>query len=317
MSPADKSVWEKKSEEDKARYQAEKQFYRFANRGKTSKRIMKDHDAPKRPMSAFLAFSNERRAELKKLHPGVSNGGLSKMLSQQWKEISPDSKAKYVDNEAELRAKYKTDMAEFRKRKSAEAKMNKKLEDAVEVKRMEERLRRARMEQDRASPDVQQAPEMRSSDGVASLRAYQDGNAVFSSLLGGRADVAGLTNMNSLLLSGGGGHGMSPSLAGVSGLGLDTIATLAGTIPNDRLALALSHQQLLDRLQGMFVVCLPIRSIRRNQLNNFLPFFLLSPPQPNRTSCSEMISKTSRFFRTCRRCKAGRNSSASLPREEM
>ena len=260
MSPADKAVWEEKSREDKQRYDAEKAFFKFSNRGKASKRIMKDPDAPKRPMSAFLAFSNERRSELKKLHPGVSNGGLSKILSQQWKEISAESKAKYVKNEAELRAKYKVDMAEFRKKKSVEAKMSKKLEDAVEVKKMEEMLLRKAdtTEQDMASPNVQQAAGL-ATDGVSCLRAYQNGDTILSSMLGAGADVAGLsnvnTNLNSQLLFGGGGYGVNPSRMGVSRL--DQIAALSHVKPTERLALALSHQQLLDRLESKFLVVLP------------------------------------------------------------
>lgn len=98
-----------------------------------------DPDAPKRPMSAFLAFSNQRRAELKRNNPQATNADLSKMLSKQWKELDPETKNKYVEEEAGLRKKYKGDIATWRRKKAAETKANRKKQEAAAVKAMQER----------------------------------------------------------------------------------------------------------------------------------------------------------------------------------
>ena len=66
---------------------------------------MKDPTAPKRPMSAFLAYSNSRRAALKRKNPKATNSDLSKMLSKAWKELDPTERATYMEEEASLRAK--------------------------------------------------------------------------------------------------------------------------------------------------------------------------------------------------------------------
>ena len=88
-----------------------------------NKRSTKDPSAPKRPMSAFLAYSNSRRAGLKRLNPKATNADLSKMLSKSWKELAADDRAKYMEEEAELRAKYKTDMAVWRKKAAKQKKL--------------------------------------------------------------------------------------------------------------------------------------------------------------------------------------------------
>lgn len=114
MPPEEKEIWEERARQDKARYEMEKAMYKGPWKVPANKRTPKDPSAPKRPMSAFLAFSNKRRASLKRQYPDASNADLSKMLSKQWKEADHELKSKYTEEEAGLRAKYKTAMAEWR-----------------------------------------------------------------------------------------------------------------------------------------------------------------------------------------------------------
>jgi hypothetical protein len=120
MQAEEREFWDEKSRNDKARYEAEMLVFNEAR--KSSKRTKKDPDAPKRPMSAFLAFSNKRRAALKRENPNATNADLSKMLSKTWKEVTPEFKASYIDEEAKLRAKYKVNIVAWRKKKSEEMK---------------------------------------------------------------------------------------------------------------------------------------------------------------------------------------------------
>lgn len=120
MPEADRAVWNEMSRVDKARYDYEMQDYNHAR--KLSKTNIRDPNAPRRPMSAFLAFSNRRRARLKRENPTATNADLSKMLSVAWKQIPPEVKEEYVQEEAKLRAKYKTDAVVWKKKKAEEAK---------------------------------------------------------------------------------------------------------------------------------------------------------------------------------------------------
>jgi hypothetical protein len=115
MGPEEREVYDDLAREDKARYEKEKANYQGPLGGAGSKKV-KDPNAPKRPMSAFLAFANSRRGEVKGRNSECSNGEISKLLSVMWKEADEDIKKKYRENEAALWAAYKVSIAEYRKK---------------------------------------------------------------------------------------------------------------------------------------------------------------------------------------------------------
>lgn len=47
---------------------------------------------PKRPLSAFMYFSQEKRSDVKADNPETSFGDLGKILGQMWKDLSEDDK---------------------------------------------------------------------------------------------------------------------------------------------------------------------------------------------------------------------------------
>jgi hypothetical protein len=104
-----------------------------------NKRTPKDPTAPKRPMSAFLAFSNKRRAALKRQTPDATNADLSKMLSVTWKEAPDELRKKYMEEEAELRQKYKIAMAAWRRKVADEKKEERKEREAMAMQAAEAR----------------------------------------------------------------------------------------------------------------------------------------------------------------------------------
>jgi hypothetical protein len=77
-------------------------------------KIIQDPSAPKRPASAFLSFSNSRRAAVKQENKQATNAEISGILSTMWKEAPDDLKKKYMDQEAKAREEYKKRMAEWR-----------------------------------------------------------------------------------------------------------------------------------------------------------------------------------------------------------
>ena len=141
MPPDDKENWEKKARKDKARYEVEKSTYKGPWKVQANKRTPKDPSAPKRPMSAFLAFSNKRRAALKRENPDATNADLSKMLSKTWKIIPDDVRKKYMDEEAELRATYKVEVAKWRKKVADEKKLERNEREAVAMQTAEARAK--------------------------------------------------------------------------------------------------------------------------------------------------------------------------------
>ena len=88
------------------------------------KRAKKDPSAPKRPMSAFLYFSQGKRSVLKQQNPNMKNTEVSRLLGEMWRNASEEEKRPHVEKEKAEREKYKVAIAEWRK--DFEAKQEKK-----------------------------------------------------------------------------------------------------------------------------------------------------------------------------------------------
>merc|ERR1712173_186583 len=78
-----------------------------ANGGKKSKKSPKKPKAPesmpKRPMSSYFLFANERRESMKLEHPDKKLTELSKYIGAEWKVISAEDKKSYEDKCAVLK----------------------------------------------------------------------------------------------------------------------------------------------------------------------------------------------------------------------
>jgi HMG (high mobility group) box len=65
-------------------------------------------------MSAFLKYSQSRRALVKLQNPDMSNTDVSRLLGEMWRLASEREKRPYVEEEERERASYKQDTAAFR-----------------------------------------------------------------------------------------------------------------------------------------------------------------------------------------------------------
>ncbi|CAJ1941401.1 unnamed protein product [Cylindrotheca closterium] len=117
LSSEDRAKYNAMASEDKERYDTEKAAY-SAPPG-ASKKKTRTPGMPRRPSSAFLAFANCRRAQVKAENMDKSNGAISKILSIMWKEADEEIKSKYKSDEAALWKKYKTAMEEWRKKEGS------------------------------------------------------------------------------------------------------------------------------------------------------------------------------------------------------
>jgi len=115
LEPKDREKWEELAKVDRARYEEERRNYKGPWKVAVSRKPHKDPNAPKRPMSAFLMYSNGRRAAVKKENPEFSNGEISRLLSEMWRSAPDEERQKYIKEEFELRQKYKVNIAQWRK----------------------------------------------------------------------------------------------------------------------------------------------------------------------------------------------------------
>jgi hypothetical protein len=55
----------------------------------------KNPDAPKRPASAYILFSNAKRAEVVAANPAAKLPEVAKILGGMWKALTPEQQASY------------------------------------------------------------------------------------------------------------------------------------------------------------------------------------------------------------------------------
>eukprot|EP00934_Nitzschia_sp_Nitz4_P001302 Nitzschia sp. Nitz4//scaffold57_size113557//110894//113019//NITZ4_004010-RA/size113557-processed-gene-0.23-mRNA-1//1//CDS//3329554903//1302//frame0 len=127
----EKMRYEEMSALDKERYEVEKKMYSGSWQVPTSQKLTKDVTAPRRPASAFLMFSNPRRAALKKENPDLCNGEISKLLSKMWKEATPAERKPFEEEEIKLRNQYKDDVAIWREKH--DARLQKRQDNALRL----------------------------------------------------------------------------------------------------------------------------------------------------------------------------------------
>ena len=118
LSMEERAVWDDIAFQDKKRYLMEKSQYTGPWQVPW-KRVKKDPSAPKRPMSAFLYFSQGKRSEIKKERPEIKNTEVSRVLGEMWRNLSAEERAPFVERERKEREVYKVAIAEWREHNDA------------------------------------------------------------------------------------------------------------------------------------------------------------------------------------------------------
>jgi HMG (high mobility group) box/HMG-box domain len=118
LPPDERAPWDEMARRDKARFDLEKTWYK----GPWKVPILKDPKAPRRPYSAFLSFSNDKRDLVKKENEGLSTTKISAILSQMWKDAGAVERANYAKAAREDGARYKREMEAYHAEASFERK---------------------------------------------------------------------------------------------------------------------------------------------------------------------------------------------------
>jgi hypothetical protein len=66
---------------------------------------------PKKPLSAYIYFSQEHREVLKKKYPAWSSTEVMKRVSVAWQQMSKDEKIRYTQMAAKDRARYEQEQS--------------------------------------------------------------------------------------------------------------------------------------------------------------------------------------------------------------
>ena len=140
LTPEEKSHWDDVAAKDKERYEAEKEAYTGPWQV-SNKRQKKDKGSPKRPMSAFLHFSQTRRQAVKDDHPNMRNPEISRALGEVWRGMSQEEKRPFVEREKVEREKYKVAMAKW-KSEADQRRAEEKKREKEEMKKRKEDLKK-------------------------------------------------------------------------------------------------------------------------------------------------------------------------------
>lgn len=109
------------------------QYLQFVQEGeqdnKKKSKKQKDPRKPKHPISAFLVYANQRRAELREENKNVVE--VAKMTGEEWKKLSDKQKAPFEEVAKKNKETYLEAMEEYKRTKEEEAMSQKKEEEEL------------------------------------------------------------------------------------------------------------------------------------------------------------------------------------------
>jgi len=80
--------------------------------GAKAKKV-KDPNAPKKGMSAFMLFSNDQRNKIKADNPELSFGEIGRKVGEAWKALTDKQKQVYVKKSEEDKKRYESEMETY------------------------------------------------------------------------------------------------------------------------------------------------------------------------------------------------------------
>ena len=86
---------------------------------KKAKRAKKDKDAPKRALSAYFFYNQERRDSLKKEKPELNNKEIIKKMSEEWNALSDEKKKPYVEKAEADKKRYEAEKKAYDAKKKS------------------------------------------------------------------------------------------------------------------------------------------------------------------------------------------------------
>ena len=82
--------------------------------GSKAKKV-KDPNAPKKGISAFMLFSNEHRNKVKTENPSLSFGEIGRKVGEAWKALTDKQKQPYIKKAEQDKKRYESEMASYTK----------------------------------------------------------------------------------------------------------------------------------------------------------------------------------------------------------
>ncbi|PVV01445.1 hypothetical protein BB560_004135 [Smittium megazygosporum] len=84
----------------------------------STKKVPKDPNAPKRPLSSYIMFCNDNRDKVRNQHPGISSQDISKILGEMWNSINEVEKKRYELIFQRQKQRYQEEIREYEQLKN-------------------------------------------------------------------------------------------------------------------------------------------------------------------------------------------------------
>ncbi|KAJ2322984.1 Non-histone chromosomal protein 6 [Coemansia sp. RSA 2681] len=81
----------------------------------------RDPNKPKRPMTGYLLFMQDKFQELKKEHPNATSSELFKMSGPAWSSLDEDERRPFVQEAEILQSRYRAEKAKYESKQGADA----------------------------------------------------------------------------------------------------------------------------------------------------------------------------------------------------
>lgn len=95
---------------------------RAGEKPKKGKKKKKDPEKPKRALSAYMFYSNERRPTLKARSPELPFGEYAKIIGAEWREMDEATREKYVEMANDDKERYAKALRTYERKKKLEKK---------------------------------------------------------------------------------------------------------------------------------------------------------------------------------------------------
>lgn len=79
--------------------------------------MSKKEGKPKRGLTAFMFFCNEKRPEVVEKNPGLKFGEVGKKLGEMWRNLSDDNKEPYKQKAMKDKERYMNEIAKVKEEK--------------------------------------------------------------------------------------------------------------------------------------------------------------------------------------------------------
>ncbi|XP_043933154.1 high mobility group protein 20A isoform X2 [Protopterus annectens] len=104
------------------------------SKGRKRKKVPRDRNAPKPPLTGYVRFMNERREQIRAERPDVPFPEITRMLGSEWSKLPTEDKQHYLDEAERDKERYVKELEQYQKTEAYKL-FNRKSQDRQKGKR--------------------------------------------------------------------------------------------------------------------------------------------------------------------------------------